>query len=96
MEYRICCKNCGAALHYDKSNYGAVAKCKYCDTEYHIDLLGRVEEYKVKIEILGKVRQYYIGEWELYPLYLNAYRDISGKLNYQEPIYKTKLTLIEI
>lgn len=35
------CKNCGAPLNYSKADYGKIAKCVYCDTEYHIDLLAR-------------------------------------------------------
>lgn len=36
-EYRNC-TNCGAPLHYDETNYGSVAKCQYCGTEYHIEI----------------------------------------------------------
>lgn len=96
MNYRTNCKNCGAILHYNKDKYGTSTQCDYCGTEYHIDLLGRIEEYKIKIEFMGKVREYYIGDWENHPIYFNAYRDIDGRLNYRKPIYKTKLTLIEI
>lgn len=96
MEFRTNCKNCGAALHYNKSNYGKVAKCNYCDTEYHIDLLGRVEEYKIKIEFMGQIREYYIGEWEMKPIFVNEYIDMDGRLTINNPIYKSKLTLIEM
>jgi len=96
MELRTNCKNCGAPLHYDKTNYGKTAKCKYCDTEYHIDLLGRIEEYKVKLEFMGEVREYYIGQWELNPIVTDAFRGIDGKLITSKTIYKTKLELIEI
>lgn len=56
------CKNCGAELSYDKAAWGKKTRCRYCRTEYTIDLLGRVEEYKVKIEIYGKVMDFYISE----------------------------------
>jgi len=90
------CKNCGAPLTFNKNDYGRTAKCKYCDTEYHLDLLGRVEEYKIKIDVMGKIREYYIGEMSFEPLFDTAYRTIDGKLYYSKPIYKTKLNLIEI
>ena len=96
MEIETNCKNCGAPLHYDKTNYGKVAKCQYCETEYHIDLLGRVEEYKIKIEFMGQVREYYIGEWQLHPIVTDVFRGIDGSLIRPKPIYKTKLELIEI
>ena len=54
------CHNCGAPLKYDEKSYGSVAKCKYCNTEYHIDNLGRVEEYKVKIMMYGKIVTFYV------------------------------------
>ena len=62
MNERTNCLNCGSPLHYDETSYGSTAKCEYCGTEYHIDKLGRVEEYKVKIKIQGKIVDFYIGE----------------------------------
>ena len=62
MVERTNCLNCGSPLHYDETSYGSTAKCEYCGTEYHIDKLGRVEEYKVKIKIQGKIVDFYIGE----------------------------------
>lgn len=70
MELRTNCKNCGASLHYDETKYGQKVKCKYCQTEYHIDLLGRVEEYKVKLEFMGKIIEFYITSWEVEPEYM--------------------------
>ena len=96
MELRTNCLNCGAPLKYKKEDYGKSSNCEYCGTEYHIDLLGRIEEYKVKIEFMGKVREYYIGDWEMIPIHRNSYRNIDGRLNYIQPIYKSKLTLIEL
>lgn len=96
MELRTNCKNCGAPLEYDRTKYGKTTKCKYCRTEYHIDLLGRVEEYKVKLEIMGEIREFYIGEIEVHPIVTDAFRGIDGTLITPKPIYKTKLNLIEI
>lgn len=62
MELRTNCKNCGAPLQYDKTNYGKTATCKYCRQEYHIDLLGRIEEYKVKLEVYGTIMDFYINQ----------------------------------
>ena len=67
MELRTNCKNCGASLHYDKTNYGKAVQCKYCRQEYHIDQLGRIEEYKVKLEFMGKVIDFYIQSFEITP-----------------------------
>ena len=96
MELRTNCKNCGAPLHYDKTNYGKTAKCEYCRQEYHIDLLGRIEEYKVKLEFMGSIKEFYIGNFELHPIMTDAYRGLDGKLYNVKTIYKTKLNLIEL
>lgn len=96
MEFRTNCKNCGAALHYDKSDYGKIAKCSYCDTEYHIDLLGRIEEYKVKLEFMGEIKEYYIGDWEIHRQDTGVSRNFDGRLSIGKPIFKSKLTLIEL
>ena len=97
MELRTNCKNCGAPLHYDKTNYGKTAKCEFCRQEYHIDLLGRLEEYKIKLEIMGQIREYYIGEMKHEQINIGAIgRDFNGRLIAPKPIYKTKLNLIEI
>lgn len=95
MEYRTNCKNCGAPLHYDKTNYGKVSECRYCGTEYHIDLLGRIEEYKIKIEFMGEVRDYYIGSWSVESLPLLEFIGLDGKRFIDTPKYKSKLELIE-
>lgn len=65
MELRTNCKNCGASLHYDRTSYGKTAICKYCRQEYHVDELGRIEEYKVKIDFMGKVRTFYIESFSV-------------------------------
>ena len=56
---RTNCKNCGAPLHYDLEN--RLAKCEYCSSEYHLDNLGIIEEYKVELEIFGQRRTFYIN-----------------------------------
>ncbi len=97
MELRTNCKNCGAPLHYDRTNYGRTAQCKYCGTEYHIDLLGKVEEYKIKIEMMGEMKEFYIGNWEIKTLYCgDSGRNIHGNLIPQKITQKTILKLIEI
>lgn len=90
------CKNCGAILHFSEKDYGKKAICDYCHTEYHIDLLGRVEEYKVKLDVLGEIREFYIGEFITERIGLDGYRDFNGTLhwNYSKP--KVKLNLIEL
>ena len=40
------CCNCGAVMKYSEQCYGGMYKCPYCGTEHHIDVLGRIEEYK--------------------------------------------------
>ena len=95
MELRTNCKNCGAPLTYHKTDYGKTTKCKYCRQEYHIDLLGRVEEYKVKLEFMGEIKDFYIAEWEIQKIYGDAYRNIEGNLITSKPIKKIKLSLIE-
>lgn len=82
MELRTNCKNCGAPLEYDRTKYGKTTKCKYCRTEYHIDLLGRVEEYKVKLEIMGEIREFYIGEIEVCPIWdgFESVRSLDGRM----------------
>lgn len=80
MFERTNCLNCGSPLHYDETSYGSIAKCEYCGTEYHIDKLGRVEEYKVKIKIQGKIVDFYIEEMrvEYYPMF-DTTRDYKGR-----------------
>ena len=55
------CTNCGAVMEYSKQYYGGMYKCPYCNTEYHIDLLGRVEEYKVKFKWMGRIVDAYLS-----------------------------------
>ena len=75
------CLNCGAPLHYDETNYGSVAKCGYCRTEYHIDKLGRVEEYKVKLRIFNRIVSFYIGQVEFKPVAVDTWRTLDGQLH---------------
>lgn len=79
-EYRNC-TNCGAPLHYDETNYGSVAKCQYCGTEYHIDKLGRIEEYKVSLKFQGKIIDFYISQIEYKPIEVDTYRTLDGTLH---------------
>lgn len=52
------CKNCGAPLEYVHNK--RIAKCKYCNTEYHLDDLGRIKEYMVELELFGRRMKFYI------------------------------------
>lgn len=92
---RTNCLNCGALLHYDKTVYGRTCTCEYCKTEYHIDEIGEVEEYTVKLKINGKIHKFYISDLEIHNLYNDSCRDLSGRL-YQSKIgTKMKAKIIE-
>ena len=60
MERVSNCINCGAVMEYSKQDYGNMYKCPYCGTEHHIDLLGRIEEYKVKFMFMGHIFEAYL------------------------------------
>ena len=72
MELRTNCKNCGASLHYDETDYGKKVRCQYCRQEYHIDTLGRIEEYKVKLEFMEHIIDFYINSIEVQPDYIEC------------------------
>lgn len=86
---RTNCLNCGAPLRYDKTSYGRSCKCEYCGTEYHIDEIGEVEEYTVKLKINGEIHKFYISDLEIHHLYNDGrlYQSKIGK--------KMKAKLIE-
>lgn len=90
------CKNCGAPLIYGINNYESIAKCKYCNTEYHIDRLGKIEEYKVKLEILGIIREFYLSEIKVEPIDGICYRNLDGSLIVLESNEKMEIKLIEL
>ena len=66
------CINCGAALHG--------TKCDYCGTEYHLDDLGRIKEYYVKLELFGQIREFYIGCIEVKHDNYETYRTLDGRV----------------
>ncbi len=81
------CKNCGSALHNQNSR---ICKCEYCGTEYHLDDLGRIEEYKVKLDVMGREMMFYISEIRCEPttidctcLYDKIPRHIVGRNNFE-------------
>lgn len=74
------CCNCGAVMEYSKQNYGSMYKCPYCGTEHHIDLLGRIEEYKVKFMFMGHLIEAYLQSFSSEPIYIDSYRDMNGQL----------------
>ena len=65
-EVTNCC-NCGAVMEYSKQYYGSMYKCPYCGTEHHIDLLGRIEEYKVKFMFMGHLIEAYLSSFGCEP-----------------------------
>lgn len=69
------CKNCGGILNYDRKS--RLATCHYCGTEYHLDNLGRLEEYKIELEIYGQRRKFYIEQVTVQPIF-DVMRDIRG------------------
>lgn len=72
-----------------------MAKCEYCTSEYHLDDLGRIIEYKVDLEIFGERRKFYISNIEIEQIYGEAYRNLAGKLITSLPIKQEyKITLI--
>jgi len=75
------CLNCGAVLEYGTNDYESIAKCHYCGTEYHIDRLGKVEEYKVKLQIMGAIHEFYISEVRLKNMYEpEIFRNLDGRV----------------
>lgn len=94
-EYKNCL-NCGAPLHYGKNDYDNIARCVYCGTEYHIDRLGKIEEYKVKLVVFGKIHEFYISELEFYNIYEDVYRNIGGQIVTVESRPKIAIKLVEM
>ena len=85
---RTNCINCGAPLKN--------GKCEYCGTEYHLDSLGQVKEYKVKVNIMGQEKDFYIGKIEKHSIFGDSHRDVSGNLITNKICDKLRLELIEM
>lgn len=75
------CCNCGAVMEYSKQNYGGLYKCPYCGTEHHIDLLGRIEEYKIKFMFQGCLIEAYLNSYSMEFQYIESYRNVNGYSN---------------
>lgn len=90
------CANCGAPLIYDNDRYGSMAKCPYCKTQYHMDRLGKIEEYKVKIMFMGKIRDFYISDICFNKLYHSDFRNMNGQLACVQAETKMTCKIIEI
>lgn len=90
------CKNCGGTIKHEIDKKRFI--CPYCGTEYHLDNLGRIEEYKVDIEIFGETKKFYISSANMGEsvVYSDTYRDINGNFKINKVKPKIKLTLIEI
>lgn len=86
------CKNCGGTLKYEKEK----VFCPYCGAIYHLDNVGRIEEYKVELEIYGKKRKFYIGEIEIHHIVADVTRNIDGHLRGKKMGEKMKINLVEI
>jgi hypothetical protein len=72
------CKNCGAVMQYSRQYYGKMYKCPYCGTEHHIDLLGRIEDYKMSFMWMGHIFEVYLSSVECQPIFLDTCT-IEGK-----------------
>lgn len=75
------CCNCGAVMKYSEQCYGGMYKCPYCGTEHHIDVLGRIEEYKVKLMWQGKLIEAWLRTMEMEPQYVD-YCTLDGRMSY--------------
>ena len=56
------CMNCGTSIDYNKIENG-VYICPYCRNKYHIDKLGYIEEYKVKLMFMGHLLECYLSSY---------------------------------
>lgn len=96
MQNRVptnCC-NCGAVMEYSKQHYGGMYKCSYCGTEHHIDLLGRIEEYKVKLMWQGHLIEAWLNTMEVEPNYYgDTYIDVDGHYKRSMSISSPTITL---
>lgn len=72
IEYnrRTNCINCGAPL--------TGTKCHYCGTEYHLDDLGRLKEYYVKLEIFGRKMEFYVNAITIGYDNYEEFRNLNG------------------
>ena len=77
---RTNCANCGAVLEYQEKNYGSVLSCPYCKTEYHIDKLGKFDEYKIEFEYMGRRVRGYVGDVKFHKVFNDVGRNLKGEL----------------
>ena len=56
------CMNCGNSINYNEIENG-VYVCPFCRTKYHIDKLGYIEEYKVKLMFMGHLLECYLNTY---------------------------------
>ena len=95
MELKTNCINCGAVMEYSKQNYGSLYKCPYCNTEHHIDLLGRIEEYKVRFMWYGKIIEAYLSNYGCeYNCDTYCYIEDTGYKTYINPEPTLEFTFI--
>lgn len=87
------CCNCGAVMQYSTQHYGGMYKCPYCGTEHHIDSLGRIEEYKVKLMWQGHLIEAWLESVEMHPIYDDCiYVDGTRKRIMHSPILTLTLS----
>lgn len=82
------CINCGAPIHN--------SKCDYCGTEYNLDAFGQINEYKIKLNIMGKEKEFYISNIEKHSIWLSGNRNLQGHLIHEKICDKLELKLIEM
>ena len=75
---------CG--IRISRKNYGSVLSCPYCKTEYHIDKLGKFDEYKIEFEYMGKKVKGYISDVKFKKLWGECEMDVRGRLMPPQPI----------
>lgn len=73
------CKNCGSVLHFDREHKLAI--CEYCSSEYHLDNLGMIEEYKVELEVMGERMTFYINCITVEPEYFELETTCLNEFN---------------
>lgn len=89
------CCNCGAVMQYSTQHYGGMYKCPYCGTEHHIDLLGRIEEYKVKLMWQGHLIEAWLESIEIEPQYceyITCSSSCKSYIQYSSPILTLTLS----
>ena len=75
------CMNCGNSINYNEVKNG-VYVCPYCRTNYHIDKLGYIEEYKVKLMFMGHLLECYLQSYGMEPQYIETTTVFDNRRTY--------------